>query len=267
MPLKYTIDTLSDGHVHTRLCNHAKGEMEEYVLSAINRGLKEIIFLEHLETGIDYLERTWLSEDDFDFYFEEGNRLKGKYSGQIRIGTGVEVGYNAESPVELITKLECRTWDRIGISCHFLKLPGTDAHLNLLSKKKRNIDIAIKYGVESILSLYFKTLIEAVEKLPGTVLCHIDAALRFVPGLQFSNAHFQQIDSLLALVKDKGMALEVNTSGFAIRQEPFPTQKILHMAHSHNIPLVAGSDAHKPEDVGNHFDILPEFISSSIVCP
>lgn len=240
--------------------------MEAYVLSAIDRGLEEIVFLEHLEAGIDYIERTWLSEDDFDYYFEEGKRLKEKYSEQIIVGTGVEVGYNSTSCAELIDKLAGRTWDRIGISCHFLKLPATDTHLNLLSRKKQNVDFAIRYGVDSILSLYFTTLKDAVTKLPGTVLCHIDAALRFVPNLQFSNAHYKQIDSLLTEVQNKGMAIEINTSGIAIRQQPFPAKKILAMALKKNIPLVAGSDAHRPVDVGNHFDMLPGFISSAL-CP
>ncbi len=263
----HTINTLSDGHVHTRLCNHAKGEMEEYVISAINRGLNEIIFLEHLEAGIDSPRRTWLSQDDFDYYFEEGKRLKEKYSDHIRIGIGVEVGYNPESSSELLESLSDKRLDKIGISCHYLKLPGTDTHLNLLSKQKQNIEPAIEYGVDSILSLYFSTLEEAVKTLPGTALCHLDAALRYVTGLKYSDAHYEQIASLLATVKAEGLALEINTSGIAIRQIPFPAPKILQMAIELDIPLVAGSDAHRPEDVGNHFQILPEFIASSIACP
>ncbi len=46
------IDVSFDGHVHTRLCNHAVGEMAEYVEQAVQRGLTTIVFLEHLETAI-----------------------------------------------------------------------------------------------------------------------------------------------------------------------------------------------------------------------
>ncbi len=42
----------SDNHVHTNLCGHAKGEMEEYVQAAISKRLKCIVFLEHMEEGI-----------------------------------------------------------------------------------------------------------------------------------------------------------------------------------------------------------------------
>lgn len=33
-----------DYHMHTPLCGHAQGEMEEYVEEAIRQGLKEIAF-------------------------------------------------------------------------------------------------------------------------------------------------------------------------------------------------------------------------------
>ena len=77
------IDITVDGHVHTSLCHHARGEMEDYVLAAISRGLKKIVFLEHLEIGINYFESTWLSDADFDYYHSEGKRLQGKYQGTI----------------------------------------------------------------------------------------------------------------------------------------------------------------------------------------
>ena len=80
------IDPLSDGHIHTSFCNHAVGTMEEYALSAIDKGLQEIIFLEHMEEGIRFFKATWLSEKDFDCYFDEGHRLQQKYANQISIG-------------------------------------------------------------------------------------------------------------------------------------------------------------------------------------
>lgn len=261
-----SIDTLSDRHVHTRLCNHATGEMEEYVLAAIACGLREIIFLEHLEIGINYSERTWLSTADFDYYFEESDRLRRKYADRIHIGSGVEVGYNGEHEAELIEHLAARPWDCVGISCHFLKIADSEWHLNLLSRRPDNITTARRIGLERLLTLYFDSLITAVKNLPGTFLCHLDAALRHVPELVFTSSHFQQIDILLAEMKNKGMALELNTSGIAMRNEIFPARNILTMALGYDLPLQAGSDAHRPEDVGRFFETLPEYVTSA-ACP
>lgn len=255
------IDILSDGHVHTRLCNHAVGEMEEYVKSAISRGLHRIIFLEHVEKGIDYQETTWLTDTDLIYYREEGRRLQAEYEGQIELGLGIELGYNPEARAEIMAWLaeHDQVWDRIGISCHFLRLPETGRHLNLLSRKQENIALARRAGTDSLLERYFTTLIEGVELLPGNVLCHLDAALRFVDGLTFSDRHLALIDRLLRAVSQKGMALEVNSSGFRIRGEPFPRRFIIEKAVGLGIPLTAGSDAHRPQDVGNRFSDLLSF--------
>ncbi len=235
--------------------------MEEYVLSAIRSGLQELVFLEHMEAGVHYFETTWLTEDDFDRYFSEGKRLQDKYSPDIHISLGVEVGYSPDHKEELLERLEKRNWDRIGVSYHFMAQPEGRHHLNLVSRKERNLQAIEKVGCKQVLDRYFTTLTEAVEVLPGTVLCHLDAALRFQPGCAISEEeHLGQIRTVLEAVKKKGMALEINTSGFSIREIPFPAPFIVQEAIALDIPLLPGSDAHRPEDVGRHFDSLAGFV-------
>ena len=247
---------LSDGHVHTKYCHHARGEMEEYVKEAVSKGLQEIVFLEHMEAGVHYFESTWLTEKDFDRYFKEGKQLREKYQQDIRVLLGVEVGYSPTHKEELLQRLEKREWDRIGVSYHFMAHPDGDYHLNLLSRKERNIRAIERVGCKVVLENYFTTLNEAVEVLPGTVLCHLDAALRFHPDTVISQEHLEQVKTILKSVKKKGMALELNTSGFTIRGTPFPSPFIVKEAMAMDIPILPGSDAHRPEDVGRHFDKL-----------
>jgi histidinol-phosphatase (PHP family) len=249
------IDTTVDGHVHTSLCHHARGDMEEYVVAAVNRGLRRLIFLEHLEVGIDYFESTWLTEEDFNFYHREGHRLREKYRDRIEIGLGVEVGYNPRFLNEIQRRLALHTWDRIGISYHFLE--SAAGHLNMVSRKQINIDRLEDFGLHDVISLYYNGLREAVEKLPGQVLCHIDAVLRHHPNVVFSPEHHALIDTLLDAAARKKMAIEINTSGYKTKGQPFPSLLILKKATVRNIPLVAGSDAHRPEDVGRYFERLP----------
>jgi len=252
------IDISVDNHIHTRLCHHACGEMEEYVQSAINKGLRKIFFLEHLEVGIDYFESTWLTGVDFEYYHAEGRRLQEKYRDVISVGLGVEVGYNPRYLEKILKKLALYTWDCIGISYHFLET-GV-GHLNMVSSKQINIDQLEQYGVNEVLNRYYSNLLEAVEKLPGQVLCHIDAVLRHHAGIELKNEHLALIDKLLDLVADKNMALEINTSGYVKKGEPYPSPWIIKKAVDRNIDLVAGSDAHRPEDVGRHFEKLPALL-------
>lgn len=235
--------------------------MEQYVQAAIANGLKTIIFLEHMEVGISYFERVWLEEKDFDRYFEEGKTLQKKYRNQLAIGLGVEVGYNPHYKEELKQRLGNYHWDLVGLSYHFAHVPELAHHLNLVSRKKENINLFSKVGCIRLLDLYFSGLIEAVDFLEADFLCHLDAALRFQPDLSLSAKNRQQIDTLLTRLKANNMALEINTSGFSIRQKPFPNRTILAKAMEKGIPFVAGSDAHRPKDVGRHFDKLPGLIT------
>lgn len=248
-----SLDTSIDGHVHTSLCRHAVGTMEEYVLAAIDKGLKKLIFLEHMEEGIAYFERTWLTEEEFDYYFEEGKRLQQHYGGRIEIGLGVEVGYNPECADILVQRLKQRNWDRVGLSHHFCRLEGYPEHLNLLSSKQSNIRIFLENDSGKLLSRYFDTLIEAVQKIPADVLCHLDAGLRYCPDLTLGQRHLEQIDTLLDLVKKSGMMLEINASGYKNRNEPYPRTDIISRAVNRGIQITAGSDAHSPKDVSRYF--------------
>jgi histidinol-phosphatase (PHP family) len=256
------IDITEDSHVHTNLCHHARGGLEEYVQAAIKCGLHRIIFLEHLEAEINYFESTWLTDNDFDYYHREGQRLKAKYRGKLEIGLGVEVGYNPRGKEELLKKLARHSWDRIGISYHFLETDN--GHLNMVSRRQANIDALDRLGVENVIRLYYGGLLQAVKELPGQLLCHLDAVLRHHPSIHFTDEHIQLIDDLLDAVADKKMTVEVNTSGYRLKNKPFPSTHFLKKAIKRGIPLVAGSDAHRPEDVGRYFDRLPGLVKSIV---
>ncbi len=250
-----------DTHVHTSMCGHAVGTMEEYVLAAIEKGLNKLVFLEHMEEGIVTAQASWLSEKDFDYYFKEGRRLQDKYNGQITIGLGVECGYNPLHSKKLQQRLAQREWDQVGISCHFLKIDGQTSHLNLLSKKPESVTRANLLYSSTLFNSYLDILTEAVVQLNGTLLCHVDAAFRWVERHAISDEQYEKIDNLLRIAAGKEMALEINTSGFAIRKAPFPNNRIVQLALQHDMSIQLGSDAHNPEDVGRYFDEGAKFFN------
>lgn len=251
----YPVDTSSDGHVHTKLCNHARGEMEEYVRAAVRRNLKTIIFTEHLEAGVSYYKRLWLRDEDFEIYFREGRRLKKKYAKSIEVRLGVEVGFNPDRVPELRKRISRFTWDKIGLSYHFF--PIGDSHYNIVSKRSSNLKPLARLGVDRVLTGYFDCLLQAIDEIDADVLCHLDAAMRYYPGLQLKDSHWYQIEGILDRVGEKNLGLEINTSGYAIRGEPFPAGPIIREAVRRNITLAPGSDAHAPEDVGRYFSEIP----------
>ncbi|MCL2791039.1 MAG: histidinol-phosphatase [Desulfobulbus sp.] len=254
------IDIREDGHVHTRLCNHATGEMEEYVEQAIQRGLTTLVFLEHLETDIRYQPPSWLDDQDFSLYFQEGERLKRRYHGILDIRLGVETGFNPEAAAVIRRRLAGYPVERVGVSCHFYR--HHDLHLNLLSRRPQSLELLASIGADAVVTAYFGALTEAVTTLDCDVLCHLDAVLRHLPGIRFNDDHRRQIETLLDGMQANRVALEINTSGFDYRGFPFPADWIVSAALRRNIPLRAGSDAHHPTEVGRHFERLPGYLAA-----
>jgi histidinol-phosphatase (PHP family) len=237
--------------------------MEEYVLAAIKAGMREICFLEHMEEGIDSHRTTWLTENDFTFYFNEGEKLKKKYAQRLNIGIGVEVGYNPEHIGSLQKRLSQRNWDRIGLSYHFHRPPEKNYHLNLVSKSDKRLQQLTLKHAQRIEETYYTSLTDAVEKIPATVVCHLDGVLRYYKGRDQLEPPWHLIEALLDAMQKRKIALEVNTSGLAIRGEVFPCRKILAMAVQRKLPLLAGSDSHRPEDIGHGFELLAPTIQQA----
>ncbi|WP_319547494.1 histidinol-phosphatase [Desulfogranum marinum] len=253
------IDIGFDGHVHTYLCNHAKGTMEEYVVAAISRGLHTLCFLEHLEVGITYHQRSWLNEEDFAVYFREGTRLKKAYEGQLTILLGVEAGYNPEQQTPFLNLLKAYPWDRIGLSLHFYRIGKK--HFNLLSRQPDSLALLIEHDPALIMDAYFDSLLEAILIMERCdVVCHLDACLRHAQERRLSEKNYIQINTILDTMQQKQIALEINTSGFTLRKAPFPEATILNRAMQRGLLLVAGSDAHAPQQVGRHFDQVNDYL-------
>ncbi|CAK8716654.1 Histidinol-phosphatase [Candidatus Electrothrix laxa] len=257
MPDLPLLDTTGDHHVHTHFCNHASGEMEEYVTAAINRGLRSLTFLEHLECGLSYSPQIWLTPELFQRYFEEGERLREKYQDQISVRLGAEIGYNPGAVDELLAMLAAFPFVHRGLSCHFF-FDGNE-HLNMLSRRIDHIKKMDELGTEPILDAYFSNLIQGCRDIPCDKLCHLDAALRHNAPVLTAH-HYTLIKELFAVMMEKKIALEVNTSGYELRSSPYPDFVLIQQARQLGIPLIIGSDAHRPEQVGRFFDKIPKEI-------
>ncbi|MDU9048738.1 MAG: histidinol-phosphatase [Candidatus Electrothrix sp. Rat3] len=251
------LDITGDHHVHTRFCNHAVGEMEEYVTAAINKGLRSLTFLEHLECGLSYSPQIWLTPELFQRYFQEGERLREKYADRITVRLGAEIGYNPGAVDALLAMLAAFPFAHRGLSCHFF-FDGHE-HLNMLSRRTDHIRKIAAFGTEEILDTYFSNLIQGCQDIPCDKLCHLDAALRHnAPVL--TTHHYTLIKELFAVMLEKNIALEVNTSGYELLSRPYPAIALIQQARQLGIPLIIGSDAHRPEQVGRFFERVAEEI-------
>ncbi len=192
----------------------------------------------------------------------DATRLQKVYGSQITIGLGCEVGFNPDHVEATLARMEKYTFDWIGLSYHFHRVIPNDLHFNLVGKRDQRVLNLQQEEAESIISAYFTNLTSAVDYIPCNMLCHLDAVLRYHPHIQDVTLPWDLIEELLKKMAQKGIAMEVNTSGLLMRGESFPCQRIIQMAQALEVHMVLGSDSHRPENVGYGFERLQHLIIS-----
>lgn len=232
-----------DNHIHTKLCKHAEGEIFEYVEKAIDQGIKEVAFTDHipLPDNFDLAHRMQL--DEVDTYARWVVRAKEKYP-EITIRHGIEADFY-EGFENFIEKfLNLYDFDIVIMSVHFIRHwpRGNwvfDYHFPDKSKKEIYKD-------------YLSTVVKGIETGLFDVLGHLDIIKS--PGDSLIQLVPNEVIQLLQVVKKSDMAIEINTSGYRKKVgEPYPGFDWLPLIKDNSIPVTTGSDAHHPDQVGLQF--------------
>ena len=241
-----------DYHTHNRLCKHAQGELEEYIQSAIRMGLDEIACSDHGPLPGDYDSRHRMTLEQFNAeYNPVVSELIEKYRTNIRIKRAIEVDH-----------LDWASdWNRAFIAEHDFDFVLGSVHFIGPLGQERAL-FGPEYGPDELESLYegyYLTLAESARCGLYDVISHCDIIKKF--GLFTSKRIDELIREAMARIKESGMCIEVNTSGLRKpEKETYPSEKMLAIAKELSIPLTIGSDAHKPEDVGNGFDVAVKLV-------
>lgn len=231
-----------DLHNHTSLCNHAVGTMEEYVLQAIKEKIDVFGFSCHNPMVFDSQYR--MDFEDLPFYFGEIARLKEKYKGRIEILTALEIDFLPPFPDEKIFSLPLDY--RIG-AVHFLGDWGFDNPEFIREYSKRDIN--------DCWNEYFKATEMLAKSGKFDILAHMDLLKVF--NYRPTKDLRTQIESALKAVKKANMCIELNAAGFRKEvKEQYPSEEILQMAYSLEIPISFGSDAHAVEQIGFKYSEL-----------
>jgi len=235
---------MMDYHVHTRLCNHASGDMAQYVACAAGRGLSEIGFLEHL-TLHEQGRHLSMTAMDIPLYYYAARRLQAAVSGQIRVRVGLEVDFTPELAAQAQEIAESFDFDMIGGSVHFIE------NRNLVSSRAgQNID---QQPRDALFDQYLDLLDQMADCPFIDIVCHLDVIRKFgaLPGENF----YEKLDPILNKIAAQGKTVEINTSGLHHRTARiYPDKRILAKCREKNIAVCTGSDAHRPEQVGRDFD-------------
>ncbi|MEA1955556.1 MAG: histidinol-phosphatase [Campylobacterota bacterium] len=230
-----------DLHNHTTLCNHAKGNIEQYINTAIVNETSYFGFSDHAPMNFDTKYR--MSFDDMQKYEKDILDAKEKYKDKIEILLGYEVDYLKGYMDDRVIKN--KNVDYLIGSVHFIDDWGFDNPEFIGKYKEQNID--------EIWQKYFDTIKEMANSKLFDIVGHIDLikVFKFMP-----NKNILDIakDALLA-IKKADMTIEINMAGYRKPiAEAYPSHELLQEAFKLNIPITFGSDAHKPEQVSLYAD-------------
>ncbi|MFX1346420.1 MAG: histidinol-phosphatase [Promethearchaeota archaeon] len=257
---------LMDYHCHNKRCGHARGEIEDYVKVAIEKNLKEIGITDHFPLGaiIDepqfekIIKRASMELNEFPNYIEEIKRLREKYKDKIKILISTEI--NFATPGRALTRQKkvlepfMDDFDYLLAAIHDIKWHDSPI---IIMDPRESSDALTKYSNEKITLEYINKLIKLVDTDFFDVIAHFDnhrVLLRPHPP-QYSKTAWQKLLDLLDKIKNKGMTIEINTSGILKNVgSQFPADEIVKEMIKREIPLILGSDAHRPEYIGYMFE-------------
>lgn len=220
--------------------------MEKMVRRAVELGLKEITFTDHVDYDYPDMDGEFF-EVNFDKYMEEIEKLKSKYP-EIEILMGVEIGYQPQV-IERIDKLvRSFPFDFVMGSIH--ACDGLDLYTGEFFEGKTK---------QSSYQGYLNNLKDCVKNFDNCdVFGHLDVIIRYG---RFRNNdleydEFQEtLDKILKLIIQKDKGIELNTSGPRYNLDDMHPQKdILEKYHDLGGKILTlGSDAHKTKDLGAGF--------------
>ncbi len=249
---------LSDQHMHSTYSGDAKNSMEDMILSAIDKGLSNICFTEHMDFGYPYDKSNGeLKPGDFDLntdaYLYELLTMRAKYEDKIRIGFGVEIGLDLEEVRNNAIYARSHEFDLIIASLHMVDKVDPYYHEYFADKSEEEA-----YG------LYFTRMYENLLKFENfDILGHLDYIVRYGPNRDANykyEIYKDTIDKILKYLIEHEKGLEINTAGLRKGlKDIHPALDILKRYKELGGEIVTvGSDAHSTGTIASDFDKAEE---------
>ena len=254
----------ADYHVHTEYSDDSAYEMEQVVRDAIERGIDELCFTDHVDYGI---KRDWdepgeliyrvggsgepdamvLNNVDYPKYVAQIRELQEKYGDRISIKLGLEFGMQAHT-IDRYEKLFARyPFDFIILSVHEVE-----------DKEFWNQDFQKGRSQQEYNERYYEELLYLVKHYHNySILGHVDLITRYDEvGIYPFEKVKPVITEILKTVIADGKGIEVNTSSHRYGLKDLtPSRDILRLYHELGGRIITiGSDSHKPEHLGAYID-------------
>lgn len=231
-----------DSHLHTPLCGHATGTPREYAQAALDAGLSGLCFTDHSPMPAWYDAPWRMRLDQLPQYIEEVRAVQAEFAGRLDVRLGLEADFHPGTERFVERLLAAHDWDYVIGSVHYLGAWGFD-----------NPEFVAEYRERDLEDLYgdYYALIERAARCGlFDSIGHLDLPKKFGHRDPGGAAALRALDA----VAGAGLSLDFNTAGWRKPvAEAYPSPALVGEAVRRGIPLVLGSDAHQPQEVGFRF--------------
>src|SRR5699024_2990012 len=232
-----------DYHIHSDFSADCSTPMEKTIEKAIEDGLKEICFTDHID--YDYPDPTITFDLDLPAYEPKITDMQSLYSDRLTIKKGVEIGVQPHLLEKYTTLLEKETFDFIICSMH--TTDRKDLHSGSLFDNRTT---------EEAFAKYYEELLFCVENYEAyTILGHLDLVKRYTDEIVEHDFH-DLIQQIFKEIIPKGNGIEVNTSSYRYGMTSgMPSVDILKLYKELGGEIITlGSDSHTETTLAYQFE-------------
>lgn len=256
---------LIDCHVHTSLCGHACGGVPQYVVAAHEAGLAGLVFTEHLALpdALDPNRHLSMSPDALDGYIESVVRESASVPS-LTVMVGAEVDWLDSDP-EHATRMADVFRASVEMHAGPSVIPVILGSVHFLDgwafDDPESISTWERADVDEVWRTYVRVWCEAASSGLFDVMAHPDLPKKFGhrPGFDPTTLFAQAAAAVSPRTR-----VEVGTAG--LRKpvaELYPSLELLTSFNRAGVPIVFGSDAHAPHEVGSRFDAAAEHAAAA----
>ena len=239
-----------DYHIHSRVSYDSKEIPENIVKAAIDRGLKEICFTDHLDYGVSPAGESLTFETEI--YNQNYDHL---VCSDLKIRRGFEFGMLPDNQDTFQQDLARRHFDFVIGSVHFVEEQDVYFEPYWQGRSQHEAE-----------QLYFEEVLKCVKTHDAfDVLGHLTyiSKVRVNPQLRpiAYSEHHELFDEIFRTLVLKGKGIEVNTSGKDRCGDFLPGLEFLKRFKELGGEIVTvGSDAHAANRVGQYCNEVCQMI-------